>query len=452
MYNGDMVKFKGAPWKKIPNRVFDGLAVILILLYSFVYWISIPSVPFHPDESTQIFMSADWVTLFSHPVELAWQDNQPVTLAMHYRLVDPPLTHWFIGAFRAAAQQPALEDDWNWSLNWEDNIAAGALPGDDLLLVSRIACTWCIPITLWAAYKSGKKIQGRTTGSIALILMMTNALVLLHTRRAMAESLLLCFCMLTIWCMLSRTDKPWLAVLPAALAFNAKYSALGLVILGFGLCFLTPYVKNVRSKIINAGLYAFLLIAVFFALNPVYWQQPVQALLASVQERQALSQDQVSMLSTAIPHLAPSSIWLRGVIGLANLFIAPPAPLDVGNYSTNLSEQISFYFSNPLTSFSQQLVPSALIIILITIGCLGLLRQLSTGNTQTKLNAVILLIGAILSFIVLVLLLPITFQRYVIPLVPFSVLFSAVGAAQIINIFQRRVIGSNEKLASSPEQ
>jgi 4-amino-4-deoxy-L-arabinose transferase-like glycosyltransferase len=445
MYNGNMAIFKRAVVVTKPDHYYDRLALILILLYSIAYWLTIPTVPYHPDEATQIFMSADWEALWSNPTSLVWQPNQPETLTMHYRLVDPPLTHWFIGAVRSVFQLSALEDDWDWSLSWDENIAAGALPSDNLLVVSRSACAWCIPLTLWAVYKSGKKLQGIRSGYAALVLMMLNALVLLHTRRAMAESLLLCFSMLSIWCMLSCRDKPWLIAIPAALAFNAKYSAAGLVLLGFLLCFFPVSEKSFKSKLLHACLYASLFLFLFFVLNPVYWQQPIPAFLASIQERNALSFDQVSELSAVIPHLAPSSIILRGAIDLMNVFLTPPAAMDVGNYAYNLLGQITAYFSNPLNSFSQKLVPAAITILLLLLGSLGLLRQLTIGISEKKWNVLIVLVASILNFLVIVLLLPLTFQRYIIPLVPFSVLFSAAGFAFLWDIFQGLPVGSHLK-------
>jgi len=445
MYNGDMAILKSASLFHRSDHFYDRLVIILILLYSIAYWHTIPTVPFHPDEATQIFMSADWETLWSNPSALAWQSNQPDSLSMHYRLVDPPLTHWFIGAFRTALHQPVLQSDWDWSLSWEENISIGAYPSEDLLLIARFACAWCIPLTLWAAYRCGKKFQGIRSGFAALIFMMFNALVLLHTRRAMAESLLLCFSMLSIWCMLFLHDKPWLTAIPAALAFNAKYSAAGLVLLGFILCFFPATEKTFKSKLISACLYAAFFLMLFFILNPVYWQQPGTAFLTSLQERGSLSSDQISVLSTAVPHLAPSSIWLRAVIDLANVFLTPPAAMDVGNYSSNLQGQIAAYFSNPVNSISQSVVPAAFTLILFILGFLGLFRQLTTGNREMKRSILIILTGAILTFLVIVLLLPLTFQRYIVPLIPFSVLFSSAGLAFLWDVFQGRPLGSNKE-------
>jgi hypothetical protein len=43
---------KTFPWQKV-------ILAILFLLILWFYFTGIPSVPFHPDESTQIFMSSD---------------------------------------------------------------------------------------------------------------------------------------------------------------------------------------------------------------------------------------------------------------------------------------------------------------------------------------------------------------------------------------------------------
>ena len=75
----------------------DGLFWLLFLLIGgFMLW-GARLVPFHPDESTYLYMSSDFEVLFEKPASLAWnsaQENNPRQL---YRLLNPPLTHYVLG-------------------------------------------------------------------------------------------------------------------------------------------------------------------------------------------------------------------------------------------------------------------------------------------------------------------------------------------------------------------
>ena len=49
-----------------------GLLVLIGLFTVFYLW-GVEAVPFHPDESTYLFMSSDLETLFQAPTSLIWQ-------------------------------------------------------------------------------------------------------------------------------------------------------------------------------------------------------------------------------------------------------------------------------------------------------------------------------------------------------------------------------------------
>src|SRR5512140_1759946 len=114
--------------RKLPSFLPDWPLYLAVLLVTLLYWAGLASVPFHPDESTQIFMSADFDTLFRQPGSLAWSPTPADPARQLYRLLDAPLTRDLIGAGRTLAGLPATSIDWNWSLTYADNAASGALP------------------------------------------------------------------------------------------------------------------------------------------------------------------------------------------------------------------------------------------------------------------------------------------------------------------------------------
>ena len=80
---------------------------LLILLTAFALS-GTRQVPFHPDESTQLYMSRDFDLLLSNPLSLAWTPDQSGDGRLHLRLVDAPLTKSLLGLGRSLAGLPAL--------------------------------------------------------------------------------------------------------------------------------------------------------------------------------------------------------------------------------------------------------------------------------------------------------------------------------------------------------
>jgi len=115
--------------------------ILLIIALTTFYYFGLSLVPFHPDESTHIFMSQDTELLFTQPLSLSWEQDQPYSNEIMLRSLGAPLTKYLIGLSRLITNVPQLAADWNWSLSWDDNIAAGAFPSHRLLLTSRATTT-----------------------------------------------------------------------------------------------------------------------------------------------------------------------------------------------------------------------------------------------------------------------------------------------------------------------
>ena len=185
-------------------------------------------IPFHPDEASYLYMSSDLERLLQQPLSLAYDPANSADPRQEMRARDAPLTRYLLGLGRAALRQPALPADWDWSQTWEANRLAGALPDSRLLFAGRLAAALLLPFSVLFLYLTGKRIGGTLCGFTAGLLLLTNALVLLHARRAMGEAGLLFSVCLAAYCFLRADRHAWLAGLAAALAFSAKQSGLAL--------------------------------------------------------------------------------------------------------------------------------------------------------------------------------------------------------------------------------
>lgn len=431
------------------RRNYEGLVVVLIgLLTTFALW-GISQVPFHPDESTQLFTSQDFTTFFQNPLSMTWSPSQgtstdPVErLRRHYHLVDAPLTRYLLGLGRTVAGLPALPIDWDWSRTWDENRQAGALPEARLLSAGRITITLLFPFSLFFIYQLGKAISGVGAGLLAMLLLGLNTLFLLHGRRAMAEGALTFGVLMALWSFLKGDRYPWLAGLGMALAFNAKQSALGLFPVGLlAVAWPAEMIPPRPAKIITAIVqYLGVFILLTFLFNPFLWRDPLHALNASLAARQDLMQRQVADALRLAPEKALSSPEIRAAALVANLYLTPPAFAEVSNYLEQTADAERAYLAIPGHNLMRGLIGGSMMLLLtlfsVIIACLRLARERITRvksgakvvhNRQSRALA-LLLLAILCQAVSLILFIPLPWQRYVMPLVPLTCLWSgyAIG-------------------------
>ncbi|MCS7248993.1 MAG: hypothetical protein NZ840_12245 [Anaerolineales bacterium] len=412
-----------------PHRIALGL---FILLASFSYFAGLLSVPFHPDEQTYLFMSGDFERFFANPSLLYWNPNRLTDLRQKYRLRDAPLARWLIGVGRQFARAPAPEVDWDWSESWENNRSNGALPSLSLLLVGRWSVAFLFPFSLWLMFQVGKSIGGSLSGWVAMILLSGHALVLLHTRRAMAESGLIFSILLTLWAIQRFVDHPhWLAI-PAALAFNAKQSAAPLAALCLGITLIAPKENSLQKRLLQATVYGMLFALVTLALNPVLWGHPMRAAVAAWRERTALVEEQVAAIRAVNPELVWESYPRRALGLLAHLYFTKPAIADLENYLAATQTAEEAYFANPFHSLFRNLWGGTIWLFLSMFGfVLALFQERRFSALQRRL-VWLLMTATVTQVLGLVFFVPLPFQRYVLPLVPFQCLWASKGVEGLV--------------------
>jgi hypothetical protein len=409
--------------------------VIFITAASILYWTGLPDVPFHPDEGTQLFMSADFTRFFSHPLDLAWSPNREDNLQQHYREMDAPLTRDMLGFAGWIRGLEPLKTDWNWALSWQENKALGALPEERLLLTGRLAVGILYPLTLILMAACGKILGGSAAGWAALALTAGNALILLHTRRAMAESSLIFTTALSLWAILRFQRYPWLAALPVALAFNAKQSALVLILPALvGMAWQPGFPHRfLKQALLFFGIFA----GVTWALNPFLWNQPLQAAAAAWHARAEFTQGQVDLLASLSQNQAVLRSLPDRIVGtLAQVFFTPPAIADVGNYLAETRSAADLYLANPFHQLLRGLLGGTFLFSLSLFGWILALWQGLFKKTANHRPLILLACAALSTAVALVLLVQVPFQRYYMILVPAANLLAAYGFCQLLQPIQ----------------
>ncbi len=408
--------------------------LLFALAVSTAYLIGVARVPFHPDESTQIYMSGDLELFFQDPTALFWRADPAQPLRQHYRLLDAPLARDLIGLGRQVAGLSATPADWDWSKSWEQNRQAGALPDEHLLWVSRFSLALLFPLSLALFFAAAHTLGGPPLAWLASLLFAGNALVLLHTRRAMAEGPLLFTICLMLFALVRLRKHLWLLAVPAALAFNAKQSAAGLFLVGLVAIFWTAK-RSLRQRMLDALLCGLAFALVTLLLNPFLWSDPLRAGQAALTARASLAGAQVGFFGAVEPVLVLGT-GLQRLVGLiSQLFIAPPAFADVGNYLQQTHASEVAYLANPLNDLLRGFMGGAVLMLLAVYGSILAALDLRRFEPKLRRNLGLLLIAGLVQLLVLLALIPIPFQRYYLPLIPFACLWSAYAVLNLIKMF-----------------
>jgi hypothetical protein len=420
---------------RINARRASLLAFLAVLTLITAFYLSgVAGVPFHPDESTQMFTSGDVELFFQRPDNLFWRVENENDLRQLYRELDAPLTHFVIAAGRWFAGAAALPVDWDWSKTWLQNQQAGALPSAELLLASRFAVAALFPFSVLFLFLTVRRVTNEFTAWAAALLLASNALVLLHTRRAMAEGGLLFTLTLSIWALVKAEKRPWLVAIPAALAFCAKQTLAAFAPIGF-LAVLWPvgnFAKEQPKQWIfqiarQSLLYDVIFIAIVFLMNPVFWAQPIPAIKAAIQARQELARRQSA--DSINQGLNTPGRKIIGLIGGA--YLTPPIFAEAGNYKVETHAAETAYLANPMNALFRSIPAGAGLMI---IGLFGFtlcgLRMLSPGSPNRR-RLVLLVAASLLQTLALLVLIPLAWQRYYLPVVPYACLWTAYGLDQL---------------------
>lgn len=404
----------------------------LIILFGLIFWnyfSGISSVPFHPDESTQIFMSSDAAT---NPINLAYEPSQVLDNRTRYRLIDSPITRLLIGWGLVLLGEKNNPADWNWAASWDENVSAGALPSDSALQTARLSVAWLFPFSCLFLFLLAKKLSGTPIAVLTAILFSTNALVLIHTRRAMAESALICtFCAL-VWILVDDKKTVWISSLAAGLAINSKQTTFPVVFIGFLTTYLLPLNTNLWKKIARAGLFLILILVISGLLNPVFWKHPLDAIREGTAQRADLSSRMREDYRTSM------DFFEQTIFLVAHTFIQPPAIADVLNYQDETLEAERNYLREPFNNLFRGFAGGSIMLFLTIAGWIIFVKQAAAKIYVEWIRLLIFTAITIASIFSLMMFTAAPFQRYYIILVP---LFSISQATALLFLGSAAVDG-----------
>lgn len=393
-------------------------------------------IPFHPDETSLLYQSRDFEQLFTDPFDLAYRPEREGETDQTYRSLNPPLPKYILALGRIIAGYDAehVAVDWNWSLSWDKNKDAGALPSSDLLNASRTASTIMVLLSLPIAYICGKRLKNSVGAISAILLLGTHSLVLLHGRRAMAEGTLIFGVSLAILGILEGDKRPWLAAIGTAIAACSKMSVIILAPVGFlSVLWIAPGHLSPKKKILqNALLFIAVFLTLYFLLNPLLWSNPIEGLQSQWSERAQFTQDMVEEIEARAPNQILDSPIERIAVMVAHLYIADPQFAEVGNYLENTTNAEELYLAQPLHTLFRGWAAGILMISLTVMGLVIFGFEVRKRGLHDQRPMLLLFTASTIQTIAIIWANPLPFQRYFVPIVPFVCLWIGYFVAQIL--------------------
>ena len=271
----------------------DALWIVVLAVYIIA---GAPLVPFHGDESTQIFMGRDYYYVFVEgDLTRVFYDRNLSTRQdeQELRIINGTISKTVHGwlAANMGLRPNQLNGHWDWSLDYAANRDSKRIPDLQLLQRARLASALQLSLAALVFFFFVRMIIGRPAAYLASAVFTLHPAILFNGRRAMMEGSLLLGMVLVLlaaaW--LIRERKWWCFVLlgcASGAAIAAKHTNAFVVAVVFLACASVIFVEAAQSpagalrshiralaKLLLSGIIA---LAVFYLMNPAWWQAPIE--------------------------------------------------------------------------------------------------------------------------------------------------------------------------------
>lgn len=272
--------------------------LLVICALSFFYLTGLQYVEFHPDESQWIATSSAFEAYFKADFK------SPLWDKTYWTLTQPPVVRYIIGFSRylGGYRIPDLNRPWDFGRGEDFNLRMEAMPSPGLLWWSRLPMAILAVLSLALVFNLLRASAGRFSAYIWLGLIFLNPYFPLQLRRAMGESSLLFFTILTAYSGYQISDlaerkglsdiKPmfmWLGLsgIAAGLASASKLNGIESVAVSALIPFLLVYRQKLQWRFAFLGSIwvTALAILTFVIVNPFLWPSPLSRTIAMFQNR-----------------------------------------------------------------------------------------------------------------------------------------------------------------------
>jgi 4-amino-4-deoxy-L-arabinose transferase-like glycosyltransferase len=417
--------------KFVPHSVF--LMVVSVYLLA-----GIELVPLHGDEPTQIDMGQDYVIQFVQgDVQQLLYTNTP-SAEQDLRLLNGTLPKYVFGwiTYSMGYIPETWVNQYDWGADFTYNQQNNHIPTPDNLYRTRLSSVLFLVLGAWGIYVLGLYLGGTWVAVVAVLYYALNPALLINGKRAMMEGYLTGFSILVVlcavWLLQHSQGKLWRYVLLGAissLALISKHTAVFTIAsVWFAVVFIEGYRLFKREntwRVLRYGLLGVLvLVGVFLLMNPAWWNNPIERVSTVLQLRTSLLNGQIQAFG-GYPNFGEqlAGFWRQ-------VFMVQPMYYEVNTWADPLREAIVQYESSPFRGvvLGDTIFGGVLMLILVVIGTVRLLQP----NIWDKPILWVLLCWGLGMLILTLLLTPLEWQRYYLPIYPVIGLLSAQGLVSVL--------------------
>ncbi|MBZ0282008.1 MAG: glycosyltransferase family 39 protein [Anaerolineae bacterium] len=424
------------------NRSFPVVWIGVLALYMLA---GTPLVPFHGDESTQIYMSRDYAYQFLERDlnKIVYSETPISPTEQELRLLNGTINKYLIGlAWQMRGFTLSdINEQWDWGADWDYNQQNGHVPSENLLLNSRWPSAILMAAGVAVMFLLGQALGGRWAAYIASVYYALNPALLINGRRAMMEGSFTFFSLLTLlaacWLLLRPSWRSAVGLgLAAGLALASKHTAVFTVVTVFITCAIYIAARTIRTwrsvpvhVVLRLLLATGIALGTFYLLNPAWWGDPAGRAQTVLELRQNLLDIQVNIFGGYDNFLDKTAGFLRQTL------IDAPQYYEVSGWDSYIGDQIAQYETSPWrgVSVGGSVFGAVILFAIIAVGLWAL------AWFKRIRAAVRTLIGvwALVMTLTTLLLTPLEWQRYYLPMYPAMGLVAGLGVSRIVSIFRR---------------
>ena len=402
-------------------------------------------VPFHGDESTLIFMGRDYHYLFVQgdlskvTYERGWSTRAD---EQRLRLMNGTISKTIYGwlAWRNGFALDDFNEQWRWTRDYGFNRRTNRIPDHALLNAARLASSAQLALAAVVFFQFVRLTLSRPTAYLASALFALHPNVLINGRRAMMEGshLLGLMLLLLAGAWLLRERKWWAYALlgacmgfaaaakhPNVIAGGAVFAACALLVLGRRVHKRGNGYTPLRTVVAGLASAAVIAILVFLLLNPAWWSAPFELPQLIIDMRAELLQRQVEVFGGYNSFAEQIQGFFQYV------FVAEHQHFEVAHWAGYevISAQIHAYESSGLAGlvFGGTGVTGLVCLLLAVYGAV----QLTHNRGVSLENRTLILVWIGGTAVAALLLTPLPWARYYLPLAPALVILVA-HALQVI--------------------
>ena len=431
-------------------RWIDAIWLTILALYILA---GAAIVPFHGDESTLLYMGGDFHILFvERDLGAVFYDEARSAGRNEQRLrlmngtVSKTLYGWLSWLHGLGVDE--LNRQWRWMRDFDFNREGGSLPAAQLLRAARLASAAQLALAVAFFFHFVRLTLNRPTALLACTLFALHPNVLINGRRAMMEGSHLLGLMLVLlagaWLLRERRRRTFaLAGACMGLAVAAKHPNVIVCALVFMIALAVVWWRRQgtpekqreagRHPLLGFGVTAASAMLVFLLFNPAWWSAPLAAPGAVVSLRAEVLENQVKTYGG----YADFTDQLRGFFRF--VFAAEEQYFEVADWANYavVSAEIDGYERSGLAGLTiggAGLAGVACMLLALIGGVL-----LAGDSTIAVDNRALLLCwvgGAALAALVLT---PLPWARYYLPLAPALSLLVSIALVNLASLFLRRI-------------